>query len=190
MQRRMVLLVAAGVVLLAGAVAAVAAVDGDGRTEERAGRGRSTEPAGPSPTPAEELPPPPGGVPPAPPPIPPSAEVPRPALPPALPEPPGYNPVIVSPRPGMENVQPLIWRRAEVLDERRVRIHFESGVAPCSVLDRVEVAYSPSAITVRLLEGSDPAFRDAACILIAQFKAVDVILDEPVNGRPIADGSA
>jgi hypothetical protein len=89
----------------------------------------------------------------------------------------------------MENVHPFTWRRAEVINDRLVRIHFESGVAPCSVLDRVEVDYRPTEIAVGLFEGNDPAFQDAVCIMIAQFKAVDVALDQPVNGRPIVEGN-
>jgi hypothetical protein len=89
----------------------------------------------------------------------------------------------------MENVHPVTWRRAEVINDRLVRIHYESGVAPCSVLDRVEVDYRPTEIAVGLFEGNDPAFKDAACIMIAQFKAVDVALDQPVNGRAIVEGN-
>lgn len=89
----------------------------------------------------------------------------------------------------MDNVHPVTWRRAEVLNDRTVRIHWESGVAPCTVLDRVEVDYRASEIAVSLFEGSDPAFRNAACIMIAQFKAVDVVLDQPVNGRAIVEGN-
>jgi hypothetical protein len=90
----------------------------------------------------------------------------------------------------MANVHPVVWRRAEVLNERTVRVHFESGVAPCSVLDRVEVQYRPAEIAIGLFEGSDPGFPNAACIMIAQFKAVDVPLQEPVNGRRLVDGAA
>jgi len=89
----------------------------------------------------------------------------------------------------MDNVHPVTFRRAEVLNDRTLRIHYESGVEPCSVLDRVEVDYRPSQIAVSLFEGSDPAFKDAVCIMIAQFKAVDVPLDQPVNGRTIVDGN-
>jgi hypothetical protein len=96
---------------------------------------------------------------------------------------------MVKPRAGMDNVHRVTWRRAEVLNDRTVRIHYESGVEPCSVLDRVEVEYRASEIAVSLFEGSDPAFKDAVCIMIAQFKAVDVPLDQPVNGRPIVDGN-
>jgi len=88
----------------------------------------------------------------------------------------------------MDDVRRIAWRRAEVRDERTVRVHYESGVAPCSVLDRVEVQYG-AVITITLFEGSDPQFKDAVCIMIAQFKAVDVALSEPVRGRTIVDGS-
>lgn len=89
----------------------------------------------------------------------------------------------------MENVHRVTWREARLINERTVRIHFESGVAPCSVLDRVEVAYQPSTVVITLFEGNDPAFRNMACIMIAQFKAVDVNLDEPLGGRRVVDGS-
>lgn len=89
----------------------------------------------------------------------------------------------------MDNVFPVTWTSAQTLNERSVRIHFESGVAPCSVLDRVEVSYSASAVSITLFEGSDPAFKNAACIMIAQFKAVDVTLTEPLSGRKVVDGS-
>jgi hypothetical protein len=89
----------------------------------------------------------------------------------------------------MENVHPVIWRRAEVINDRTVRVHFESGVEPCSVLDQVVVDYRPAEVAVSLFEGNDPAFRDAACIMIAQFKAVDVELDQPVAGRAIVEGN-
>lgn len=89
----------------------------------------------------------------------------------------------------MDNPHPVSWRRAEILGERRVRLHYESGVAPCSVLDRVEVGYSASTITLTLYEGSDPAHPDVACIMIAQFKATDVTLAEPIGHRTLVDGS-
>lgn len=89
----------------------------------------------------------------------------------------------------MDNVHRVTFRRAEVLNDRTVRVHYESGVAPCSVLDRVEVDYRSTEIAISLFEGSDPAFKDAACIMIAQFKAVDVALNQPVNGRAIVEGN-
>lgn len=196
--RRILVLSLAGALVLAGSVVAVARLAGDDPAPPRAAPSPS-----PIPTAASPEPPPgpsPGateGAPPASRPPGPPAEVPPalprlpapPGPPPALPDPPGYQPAIVTPRPGMDNVHPVIWRRAEVIGDRTVRIHFESGVEPCSVLDRVEVGYG-AAIAISLFEGSDPAFKDAACIMIALFKAVDVTLSEPVNGRPVVDGNA
>lgn len=98
-------------------------------------------------------------------------------------------PTMVTPNPGMDNVRPVNFRRAEITGERTVRIHYESGVAPCSVLDRVEVDYRATEIAISLFEGSDPAFKEAACIMIAQFKAVDITLDEPFGGRAIVEGN-
>lgn len=190
--RRILIISLAAAVILAGAVVAVARIGGGGPGEPNEA---SPSPSRlPSPSPAEpspELPttsptPVPSSVPPTPParPVPPPV-----APPPVFPEPPGYRPTMVTPRPGMDNVHPVNWRRAEVLDDRTVRIHYESGIAPCSVLDRVEVDYRASEIAIGLFEGSDPAFKNAACIMIAQFKAVDVALQQPVNGRAIVEGN-
>ncbi|HEX2178742.1 MAG TPA: hypothetical protein VHL54_04365 [Actinomycetota bacterium] len=189
--RRILVLSLVGALVLAGAVVAVARLGGNGSPEPEDGPTDTTPSASPeSPTPSvpvESAPGEPGATPPTPAPPPPP---PAPAPPIAAPDPPGYNPNIVTPRSGMDNVHPIGWRRAEVLDERTVRLHFESGVAPCSVLDRVEVQYRPGEIVLTLFEGNDPAFPNAACIMIAQFKAVDVPLDEPVNGRRLVDGTA
>lgn len=95
----------------------------------------------------------------------------------------------VTARPGMQDVRPVTWRRAEVTGERTVRIFYESGVEPCSVLDRVEVQERLNQIVVTLYEGSDPASKNQICIMIAQSKAVDVALGEPVGGRALVDGA-
>jgi hypothetical protein len=185
--RRILVLCLAGAVVLAGALIAVAKLGGGDGSGEAKGPGPSPSKS-PSPSPSEVAPTFPA---PEAPPVPPSAGPPpaNPPEPPSIPDPPGYGPEIVTPRPGMENVHGVTWRRAEVVNDRLVRVHYESGVAPCSVLDRVEVEYRPSEIAVSLFEGNDPAFRDAVCIMIAQFKAVDVALDQPVNGRAIVEGN-
>lgn len=181
--RRVVVLCLAGAVVLAGALVAFATLGNRGGSDEpdRPAPSPSASPTDIAPTfPAPPPSPSPNG--PGPPPA-------NPPAPPAIPDPPGYQPTVVTPRPGMENVHPVTWRRAEMINERTVRIHYESGVAPCSVLDRVEVDYRPSEIAISLFEGNDPAFKDAVCIMIAQFKAVDVSLDQPANGRAIVDGN-
>jgi hypothetical protein len=192
--RKILVLSLAGALVLTGAVVAVARLGGEKPEEQKEA---TPSPAGstePSPGQVDPTPGLPGVVPPPEPPSPPAAPpAPGPPAPPApapaIPDPPGYRPAMVKPRAGMDNVHRVTWRRAEVLNDRTVRIHYESGVEPCSVLDRVEVEYRVSEIAVSLFEGSDPAFKDAVCIMIAQFKAVDVPLDQPVNGRTIVDGN-
>jgi hypothetical protein len=96
---------------------------------------------------------------------------------------------IVQPRPGMENLHKTGWDRVEILGANKVRVHFVSGVAPCTVLDHVDVDYRPGEIVITLWEGNDPSAREMACIMIAQYKAVDVNLAEPINGRKFVDGA-
>lgn len=96
---------------------------------------------------------------------------------------------VVQPKPGMENLHKTGWDRVEQLGSNKVRVHFVSGVAPCTVLDHVESHYGPAEIVITLWEGNDPSARETACIMIAQYKAVDVNLAEPVNGRKFVDGA-
>lgn len=105
--------------------------------------------------------------------------------------PPDLGPQIVEPTPGMADVYPRIFDSATVADDdRTVTIDFVSGVEPCYVLDRVDVAYGSDAVTITLFEGHDPAARDVACIEIGVFKRVVVTLDESLGGRGIVDGAA
>ncbi|MEX2553578.1 MAG: hypothetical protein WD627_11330 [Actinomycetota bacterium] len=122
---------------------------------------------------------------------PPSFVVPTQPVYPYEPPPDPYTPdsKVVQPRPGMENLHKTGWDRVEVLGSNRVRVHFVSGVEPCTVLDHVDVDYSADAIVITLFEGNDPASREMACIMIAQYKAVDVNLAEPINGRKFVDGA-
>ena len=191
--RRILILSLAGAVVLAGGVVAVATIgneNSNGQNEASPSAPRSTGPSAPSPEPPSSIP---GEVPSAAPPnvrpTSPANPAPPNSAPPAIPDPPGYQPTMVFPKPGMDNVHPVTWRRAEVVNDRTLRFHYESGVAPCSVLDRVEVDYRAEEIAVSLFEGSDPAFKDAVCIMIAQFKAVDVPLEQPANGRAIVEGN-
>jgi hypothetical protein len=96
----------------------------------------------------------------------------------------------VTPRPGMADVRPVGWERAEVgNDDRTVTLHFWSGVEPCNVLDHIEVDYSSDAVTITLFEGHDPDAQDVACIEIALLKSVTVTLDQPLGGRDLVDGT-
>ena len=111
---------------------------------------------------------------------------------PAPTEPPGPpHRQLVEPEDGQVDLRPIAWTRARVAhDGRTVTIHFASGIAPCSVLDHVDVDDRPDAITITLFEGHAPDAGDVACIEIAQLKAVQILLDRPVNGRELVDGAA
>lgn len=104
---------------------------------------------------------------------------------------PDPGPQVVEPRPGMARVYPRIFDTATVGDDgRTVSIDFVSGVEPCYVLDRVDVAYGADTVTITLFEGNDPDHPDVACIEIGVFKRVVITLDEPLAGRTIVDGAA
>lgn len=100
------------------------------------------------------------------------------------------QPQVVTPTPGMADVNPRSFDTATVGDDdRTLSIDFWSGIAPCDVLDHVDVSYSPDVVTVTLFAGHDPSAGNVACIDIAQFERVVVTLDEPLNGRTIVDGA-
>jgi hypothetical protein len=98
---------------------------------------------------------------------------------------------IVEPKDGQVDLRPIAWTRARVArDDRTVTIDFASGIAPCSVLDHVDVEDRPDAIIITLIEGHAPGAGNVACIEIAQLKAVRILLDRPVNDRALVDGTA
>ncbi|WP_433221720.1 hypothetical protein [Microtetraspora malaysiensis] len=74
-------------------------------------------------------------------------------------------------------------------DGRSLAIVWWSGVAPCTVLDRVEVEESATRVTVTLYEGRDPRHPDTACIAIALEKTTTVRLAAPLDGRQVVDGA-
>jgi hypothetical protein len=96
----------------------------------------------------------------------------------------------VEPTPGMADVHAIGWDTADVsADGLHVTISFTSGVAPCSVLDHVDVTYGTSAVTITLYEGHEPDAGRVACPAIAMFKQTTVDLTEPVGGRDVKDGT-
>jgi hypothetical protein len=98
---------------------------------------------------------------------------------------------LVEPQGGQVDLRPIAWTRARVArDDRTVTISFASGIAPCSVLDHVDVEDRPETVTITLFEGHAPDAGDVACIEIAQLKAVRIILERPLNGRELVDGGA
>lgn len=103
----------------------------------------------------------------------------------------GQEAELVTPRPGMAGTRPIPWTGAEPIgDGATLRVTWISGVEPCQVLDRVEVAETETEVQVTLVEGSDPASPDAVCIELGVSKAVEVDLSAPLGERTVVDGAA
>lgn len=104
------------------------------------------------------------------------------------------QPAFVVPQPGQLQTHPVAVQALTPMVEGRrvtVRADWVSGVEPCYVLDRVEVARDGATFTVALFEGSSDL--DVACIEIAMYKATLVDLGELEPGSYVvqsADGSA
>jgi hypothetical protein len=101
---------------------------------------------------------------------------------------PGPTALPVSPRPGLVDVRPQAWDRAEVVGPRRLRVEFYGGVEECEGLDRVEVEETRKRVTVSLFVGRVPTAE--VCIEIAVLKSVVVRVDAPIGDRDIVDGIA
>ncbi len=85
---------------------------------------------------------------------------------------------------------PISWTAAKpVSGGRGLHITWTSGVAPCAVLDRVDVHYAPDSVTVTLYEGTDPKVQNPVCVQIAVRKQTLVKLSEPLAGRNVLDGT-
>ena len=134
-----------------------------------------------------------GAATPSPTPIPPDAPVTSPpdggGIDPGLPQ-----PQFVSPKPGQLATHPVsVAGLTPTVDGHHVTIRADwvSGVEPCNVLDRVEVAKDGTTITVGLFEGSSDL--NVACIEIAAYKATLIDLGELDPGSYVvqsADGAA
>jgi hypothetical protein len=85
-------------------------------------------------------------------------------------------------------VRPNPYEQVVVLDEQTFEVRFWGGVEDCYGVDRVDVEYGETDITVTVYQGRVPTAE--ACIEIAVLTAVRVELDEPIAGRDIVDGAA
>jgi hypothetical protein len=89
----------------------------------------------------------------------------------------------------MVEVRATTWERIDVgSDGRTLTVHFVGGVAPCYVLDRVDVDEAPDTVTVTLFQGHDPN-ADGACIDIGVYYSTEITLAEPLGDRVLVDGS-
>ena len=97
---------------------------------------------------------------------------------------------LVTPKPGTVQTRPIPWQDSKPRpDGRSVRIYYTSGVEPCHVLDHVKVTYLAERVLVTLYEGSDASSKRQICIELAEFKMVDVQLDQPIGNRTVGDGA-
>ncbi|MEV4889110.1 hypothetical protein ACFWYW_36770 [Nonomuraea sp. NPDC059023] len=109
------------------------------------------------------------------------------------------GPVEQTPPKGPEPVKPVAdtintrkvpFAKAKSFDKgRKVRLTWESGVAPCTVLARVKVKETRGKVTITLYEGTPRKAKDVACIMIAIQKTTTVKLKAPLGKRKIVDGA-
>ena len=85
-------------------------------------------------------------------------------------------------------MRPNPYEKVVALDERTLEVRFWGGVEECYGVDRVDVEYGETDVTVTVFQGRVPTAE--ACIEIAVLTAVRVTLDEPLAGRKIVDGAA
>ncbi|MFI7617753.1 hypothetical protein ACIBP6_41675 [Nonomuraea terrae] len=103
---------------------------------------------------------------------------------------PPNGPETVKPVGDAVNVREVRWTKAEpVSDGRKVRLTWWSGVAPCTVLDRVSVKETAKDVTITLYEGASPKAKDMSCIMIAIEKTTTVDLDKALGKRKLVDGA-
>jgi hypothetical protein len=106
----------------------------------------------------------------------------------------GSRPSIETPVPGQLNPTPVsVWKMEPSVDGRHVTVLLSwwSGVAPCSVLDSVDVSRDGTTITMTPREGTDPnAGNQVACPAIAMLRGTIVDLGElePGTWTLVANG--
>ena len=91
--------------------------------------------------------------------------------------------------PGAVDLRPQPFESAVPVGERQLAVRFWGGVAPCSVVGRVDVEETPERVTVTVHGGRDPVPGPVACIELAVYQELIVDLAAPVGGRAIVDGS-
>jgi hypothetical protein len=107
----------------------------------------------------------------------------------------GATPSAVAPSPVTpvgDALQPheIAWTRATPSAAgTSLDIVWWSGVAPCTVLDRVEVREGAGEVTVTLNEGHDRRAPNVDCNEIAVYNTTTVKLPAPLGDRRIADGA-
>ncbi|WP_246609441.1 hypothetical protein [Nonomuraea rhizosphaerae] len=103
---------------------------------------------------------------------------------------PAKKPEPVRPTGDTINTHKVRWTKAKYVSKgRKLHLTWWSGVAPCSVLDRVKVKETRKRVTVTLYEGTAPKAKNTACIMIAVEKTTTVKLKSPLAKRKLVDGA-
>jgi len=99
------------------------------------------------------------------------------------------RPARVTVVPRAVDLRPQPFHSAQPLGERQLTVRFWGGVAPCSVVGRVDVEETPERVRVTVFSGRDPRPGRVACVELAVYQEVVVDLAAPVAGRAITDGA-
>jgi hypothetical protein len=96
----------------------------------------------------------------------------------------------VKPTKNAIHVHKVRWIKAQPVSKgRALKLTWWSGVAPCTVLDRVQVKTTAKRATVTVYEGTSPKAKGVMCIMIAVQKTTTVKLRSPIGKRAIVDGA-
>lgn len=100
------------------------------------------------------------------------------------------QPTPVTPSPGASDARPAALDHV-VSDpaSSRLELWFWNGVAPCAVLDRVDVEESDTQVRVTVYVGAGDVPADVACPDLAQLYSTTVELSRPLGAREVIDGS-
>ncbi len=97
----------------------------------------------------------------------------------------------VRPEPDTVGLRARPYESAHPVGERGLAVRYWSGVAPCEVLGRVDVAETDTTVVVTLYTGRDgSAPPDVVCIEIALLVEARVELAQPLGSRTLVDGAA
>ncbi|MFC5834296.1 hypothetical protein [Nonomuraea insulae] len=103
---------------------------------------------------------------------------------------PAKAPEPVKPTRNAINVHKIRWTKAKAVSKgKKVQLTWWSGVAPCTVLDRVKVKETGKTVMITLYEGTAPKARNTSCIMIAVEKTTTVKLKKNLGKRKVVDGT-
>jgi hypothetical protein len=102
----------------------------------------------------------------------------------------GGQPKRVQPVAGATDLRKQPFQSTAPAGAQSLAVRFWSGVEPCYVLGRADVAETADKVTVTLWTGSGPGTAGMACIQMAGYYEVIVQLQAPLGGRTVVDGAA